>query len=103
VTLEVGMDSQLQARFKNTMEVKTDSTGQDEHAYFCRGCGLPLPPGSRILFHEECLKQDKRLRVRKQRQRQHEQFARWLRQQTCRKCGARWTEVRAEGVTGIPV
>lgn len=57
--------------------------------YFCRGCGRSLPAGSRSLFHEECLAEDKRRRVREQRQQQHEQFTRWLRQQACLKCGAR--------------
>jgi len=60
--------------------------------HFCRGCGQPLMPGSRRLFHPDCLKEDKRRRVRQQRQQQYEQFARWLRQQTCPNCGAKCGE-----------
>jgi hypothetical protein len=70
------------------------------HHHFCRGCGLPLITGSRSLFHPECLKEDKRRRVRQQRQQQHELFERWLRQETCPKCGARYGELRPDSVTG---
>jgi hypothetical protein len=72
------------------------------HCHFCRGCGQPLPPGSRRLFHPDCLKADKRRRVREQRQQQYELFARWLLQQSCPKCGARCGELRSKAVTGTP-
>ena len=60
--------------------------------YFCRGCGQPLPLGTRRLFHADCLKADKVRRVHHQRQQQHELFAYWLRKQICPKCGARYGE-----------
>lgn len=60
----------------------------DERSYYCRGCGRPLPAGFRGLFHAACLKEDKRCRVRQRRRQEYERFARWLRQQTCPRCGA---------------
>ncbi len=67
------------------------------HHHFCRGCGQPLITGSRSLFHPECLKEDKRRRVRQQRKQQYELFARWLRKQTCSKCGATCRELKSDG------
>jgi hypothetical protein len=67
--------------------------GTSKAQHFCRGCGQPLPQGSKQLFHTGCLAEDKRHRVRQQRQKQREQFTCWLLQQTCQKCGARYGEM----------
>ena len=72
----------------------------EDHKYYCRACGRPLPPSSRRLFHPDCLMEDKRRRVRQRRQQQHERFVNWLRQQVCRKCGARCDESRS-GVVAV--
>lgn len=80
----------------------TQHPGVKSHTYFCRGCGGLLPPGSRRLFHSDCLKTDKVRRVCQQRQQQCELFALWLRKQTCPKCGARHGELKSDHVAGTP-
>ena len=57
-------------------------------AYYCRGCGGPLPQGSPARFHPECLKADKRRRIAERRQRETQQFHKWLRRCRCPECGA---------------
>lgn len=52
--------------------------------------------------HPECLRKDKLRGVHQQRRQQNELFARWLRKQTCPKCGARCGESRSEGAAGPP-
>ena len=72
--------------------------GEDqEHHYFCRGCGRPLPPGSRAQFHKECLRADKRHRVREQRRLEERLFKVWLRKQICSKCGAGYVDHHCDG------
>lgn len=61
---------------------------KSEAHYYCRGCGQQLPPGWRGLFHAECLKADKRRRVREKRDREREMFQAWLGRQSCPNCGA---------------
>ena len=82
--------------------VRTDyesSNGQNSCAvHYCRGCGQQLTSGSRRLFHKECPGFDKQARVRGQRRKEHEKFQHWLAKMTCPRCGARWTELGAEGV-----
>jgi hypothetical protein len=64
----------------------------DKSVHFCRGCGGELACDSRSYFHPECLKADKRRRIRERRAREREQFARWLRQVNCPQCGHRYGE-----------
>ncbi len=60
--------------------------------YFCRGCGGPLPEGSKARFHVECRRTDKRRRVAGRRQRQamreNRLLRRHLRHLNCPSCGA---------------
>jgi hypothetical protein len=58
-------------------------------AYYCRGCGKPLPAGSAAKFHTECLKADKRRRITERRARETQRFQGWLRRRKCARCGAR--------------
>jgi hypothetical protein len=79
------------------------STAIYDGGYYCRGCGRELPAQFRGLFHEECLKVDKRRRVREQRQREQERFLGWLKKQECRNCGVRIGDVaKSDGLTGSP-
>lgn len=55
----------------------------------CRGCGRLLPLGWRGLFHPDCLKVDKRRRVRQKRRLDRERFERWLGRLRCPECGSR--------------
>ena len=57
-------------------------------AYYCRGCGDPLPQGSTARFHPECLKADKRRRIAERRQRETQRLHRWLQRRKCPDCGA---------------
>ena len=57
-------------------------------AYYCRGCGRPLPQGSSAHFHPKCLKADKRRRMADQRQREAQRFHTWLQRCTCPQCGS---------------
>jgi len=62
----------------------------EEIPYYCRGCGGPLPPGFRGLFHHpDCLKADKRRRTSKKRRLERERFEVWLSRQRCPECGVR--------------
>lgn len=73
-------------------------TGNNEkqHQHYCLGCGKPLPPGRRGLFHHDCLKADKRYRTSERRRREREKFQSWLRRQRCPRCGARLGEQAEE-------
>ena len=66
---------------------------QDQHGHrsqhYCRGCGGLLPLGTRALFHPDCLKADKRERMRGKRRLEREKFERWMKLQRCPGCGAR--------------
>jgi hypothetical protein len=55
--------------------------------YFCCVCGEPLPSNRRSIFHSECLREDKRRRVKEARQRERERFEKWLRRHKCPQCG----------------
>src|ERR1035438_3255197 len=70
---------------------------QSQRRYYCRGCGRPLPPGLRSHFHRECLRIDKRERVREQRQREKAQLEALLHKQRCLNCGARYGDQRSNG------
>ena len=61
----------------------------------CRGCGRPLSPALRSHFHSECLRSDKRQRVREQRRREQERFKRLLEKQRCLSCGAKFGDQRS--------
>jgi RNase P subunit RPR2 len=67
-------------------------TQLDSTTYFCRGCGKPLPEGSKARFHAECRRGDKRRRVADRREREAKRDARRLRNQlrqlNCPDCGA---------------
>ncbi len=56
--------------------------------YHCRGCGDPLPVAWRVLFHPDCLKADKRRRIREKRRREQERIWKWLRKNGCAGCQA---------------
>ncbi len=60
-----------------------------QHRYYCRFCAEPLPSGSRELFHPDCLKADKRERMREKRRQERQKFERWLRGQGCSECVAK--------------
>jgi hypothetical protein len=64
------------------------SEGTQPVAYYCRGCGVPLPQGSSVHFHPECLKADKRRRIAERRQRETQRLHKWLRRRKCPDCGA---------------
>jgi len=65
-------------------------TGEETQpvAYYCRGCGAPLPQGSSARFHPECLKADKRRRIAERRQRETQRLHKWLRRRKCPDCEA---------------
>jgi hypothetical protein len=74
----------------------------DRH-HFCRGCGAPLPPGTKRLFHPSCLVEDKRRRTRERRRVEQEKMNAKLRQLSCPRCGWKYgaaTEL-AIGVTEV--
>lgn len=59
---------------------QTEPLGVNQSAaYYCRGCGGPLPQGSKARFHAECRRIDKRLRVALRREREARRDARRLR------------------------
>ena len=66
---------------------------QDQHdhrsQHYCRGCSRPLPLGTTALFHPDCLKGDKRERMREKRRCEGEKFVSWLRRLRCPECGAK--------------
>jgi hypothetical protein len=62
----------------------------EEPGYFCRGCGDQLPPGFRGHFHTECLRADKRRRVRSRRAQEQLRFKQWLQKVACPRCGAKY-------------
>ena len=59
--------------------------------YFCRGCGKPLPEGTKANFHPDCRRSAKRERVARKRQREAQRETRRLRAQLrhlkCPGCG----------------
>src|SRR5436309_2891814 len=64
----------------------SDAMGLNDHVYYCRGCGLPLPIGFHGLFHRDCLQKDKRRRVQEERRLEYAKFQKWLQQRGCPKC-----------------
>lgn len=73
--------------------------------YHCRGCGRPLEPSSKALFHPDCLLVDKRRRTREQRQAEREKYQKWVTQQCCHRCGAKQghpSGSKAQGKWGTP-
>lgn len=62
-------------------------------AYYCRGCGRPLPQGTSARFHAECLKADKRRRIGERRQREAERLLKWIRRRACFGCRAKLEEL----------
>jgi hypothetical protein len=60
--------------------------------YYCRGCGKPLPEGSKARFHADCRRTDKRGRVALRRQREARRetrrFRAHIRNLNCPECGA---------------
>ncbi len=46
-----------------------------------------MPAGSRVLFHAECRRVDKRRRVRERRRAERERFAERLSRWRCPQCG----------------
>jgi hypothetical protein len=78
---------------------RASSSSEDQQGprYYCRGCGKPLSPGVRSHFHKDCLRSDKRARVREQRRREQERYKRWFRNQRCPKCGATYSDQGSGG------
>jgi len=72
----------------------------EQRLYYCRGCGGVLAGGDGSHFHPECLRSDKRQRVREQRRRQQEKFQKWLNRQRCVNCGVRYGEQGPNERTG---
>ncbi len=64
---------------------------QDERRpqHYCSGCGELLPPRRKGFFHPDCLKADKRERMREKRRCEGEKLMTWLRRLRCPECGAR--------------
>ena len=87
----------------HTDESPDVSSGVDQEHWhhYCRGCGRILAFGFRGHFHRECLRTDKRRRMREQRQREHERFSRWLNKQRCPNCGAKYREKRSDHFTEV--
>ena len=75
------------------------SSDLQRRRYYCRGCGGQLPSGVRAHFHKECLRSDKRERVREQRLREEKRFKARLLKECCPKCGTRYIDQRPEGAT----
>ena len=65
------------------------AAGPAVQTYYCRGCGRVLPQGFRGHFHRDCLREDKRRRVRDRRLRETARFQRRLEQARCPACGAK--------------
>lgn len=79
--------------FKNGIRpTYSSSAAESQRCHYCRGCGQRLSRGARSHFHKECLRSDKRDRLREQRRREEEKFRGWLMKQCCPKCGARYVE-----------
>jgi hypothetical protein len=74
----------------------TSRSNSTTGVYFCRGCGGPLPPGLKGLFHPECLKADKRRRVREDREKKRWGLERLLSRVQCPQCGARFAQQKVE-------
>jgi hypothetical protein len=72
-----------------------DGSGQ-RPCYYCRGCGCALPSDFHGHFHKECLRADKRRRVRVRRKGEQARFEHWLQKQHCHNCGARYAEMRSD-------
>lgn len=79
--IEISMDDRIRS-----------DVNPKESIHFCRGCGAKLPIGFRGHFHKQCLRVDKRNRIRKQREQERERCERWLQKQYCGNCGARYGE-----------
>jgi hypothetical protein len=79
-------------------QVNSRAAETEQRRYYCRGCGRPLVAGVRSHFHSECLKSDKKERVRKQRRLERMRFEAWLHRQHCPKCGARYDTLGSECV-----
>jgi hypothetical protein len=76
----------------------SNSRGQQlnvELRHFCRGCGSMLPVNFRGLYHNECLRADKRRRIQGKRQREQERFKRRLEEQRCPHCGLKYCDPRS--------
>ena len=73
-------------------DLRTEVDGEAHRRHYCRGCGRLLPAGTRSHFHKECLRSDKRERLREQRRREEERFKVLLLKKHCSKCGARYVE-----------
>jgi hypothetical protein len=58
--------------------------------HYCRGCGGPLAPDFKGLFHPDCLKADKRRRMREKRNWERKRIWIWLRKHGCGECQARF-------------
>lgn len=100
--LEVSRIPQHSARKAARRSATTGNLGREnqqswlktsEMHYHCRGCGKPLPPDSDALFHDECLRADKRRRTQAKRLAEREKFDRWLSRLSCPKCGAKLERV----------
>ncbi len=63
--------------------------GDGKLRHYCRGCGRPLLSRGR-LFHPDCLKADKRRRVREKRREERERTRQWLRKHGCGECQAKF-------------
>jgi hypothetical protein len=72
-----------------------DQQPREGLGHFCRGCGFMLPPDFRGIYHKECLRADKRQRVRAQRRREQELFKIWMSKQICPECGTRYRHERS--------
>ncbi len=58
--------------------------------HHCRGCGGLLAPDFKGLFHPDCLKADKRRRMREKRRKEREGTKQWLRKHGCGECQAKF-------------
>jgi hypothetical protein len=77
----------MQVRLKDESN-ETDAARRSEHVYFCSGCGGVLLERFRGRFHKECLKRDKRRRVRERREREQNKLNALLQRTKCPKCGS---------------
>ena len=72
------------------MSVQSHGEIAKSHRYYCRGCGRLLPLGFKGLFHSDCLKADKRRRMREKRRKERERTKQWLRKHGCGECQAKF-------------
>jgi|HubBroStandDraft_6_1064221.scaffolds.fasta_scaffold10466_5 hypothetical protein len=63
---------------------------------YCCACRGKLPATFKGFYHPDCLREDKRFRMRKKRERERQQFEALLRRHKCSHCGHRLGKPQSE-------